>query len=57
MALRSEHDVDPMMTVLREGGPFQVRGRLERYLARLEATGRAGHAAALRRRHPGEVRL
>ena len=32
-------DVDPMMTVLREGGPFHTRGTLPRYLAHLRATG------------------
>ena len=47
MALTSRHDVDPMMTVLREGGPFHTRGMLPAYLARLRATGRASHAERL----------
>jgi arylsulfatase A-like enzyme len=55
MALTSQHDVDPMMTVLREGGPFHTRGMLPAYLARLRATGRAGHAERLASRHPNEV--
>ena len=55
MALTSRHDVDPMMTVLREGGPFHTRGLLRNYLARLRATGRAAHAERLARRHPGEA--
>ena len=55
MALRSPADVDPLMTVLREGGPFHTRGQLPAYLARLRATGRAAHAERLAARHPGEV--
>jgi hypothetical protein len=42
----SLHPVDPMRTVLAEGGPFHVRGEKERYLARLRATAR--HDAAER---------
>ena len=52
--LTSEHDEDPLMTVLREGGPFYTRGRLPQYLSRLRATGRAHHAERLAQRHPGE---
>ncbi|MDP9137198.1 MAG: sulfatase [Pseudomonadota bacterium] len=48
---RSEHDVDPLMTVMREGGPFHCRGALPAYLARLESTGRRHHAVTLRNRH------
>ena len=55
MALTSQHDVDPMMTVLREGGPFHTRGMLRNYLARLRATGRAEHAERLAKLHPGEI--
>jgi arylsulfatase A-like enzyme len=55
MALTSRHNVDPMMTVLREGGPFHTRGMLRNYLARLQRTGRAKHAERLAQRHPGEV--
>ena len=44
--------VDPMWTVLREGGPFHVRGQLPAYLARLRATGRAERAEKLARAHP-----
>jgi hypothetical protein len=49
--LTSEADVDPLMTVLREGGPFYTRGFLSRYLERLRATGRAQHAQRLARIH------
>lgn len=53
--LTSEQDVDPLMTVLRESGPFYTRGYLPRYLERLRATGRAHHAERLARRHPDEL--
>lgn len=48
---------DPLWTVISEGGPFHAlhdpaRSPLPAYLKRLEATGRAESAAALRRRYP-----
>jgi arylsulfatase A-like enzyme len=55
MKLTSRHNVDPMMTVLREGGPFHTRGELPKYLKRLESTGRSHHAKTLADRHPSEV--
>ena len=55
MVAAALHDVDPMMTVLREGGSFHTRGRLPAYLERLRATGRAHHAETLAARHPDEV--
>lgn len=55
MALSSRQNVDPMMTVLREGGPFHTRGMLPAYLARLRETGRATHAERLAQRHPHEA--
>lgn len=45
---------DPMRVVLDEGGPFHARGRLRPYVERLNATGRQGAVAELRRRHPRE---
>jgi arylsulfatase A-like enzyme len=51
----SKHGVDPVETVLREGGPYHVRGQLRAYLARLRATGRAEWAERLERRHADEV--
>jgi choline-sulfatase len=48
-------DIDPMMTVLREGGPFHTRGNLPHYLERLRATGRASHAERLAKIHPDEA--
>ena len=44
--------VDPMWTVLREGGPWHVRGHLEAYLERLHQTGRTEWAERLRAEHP-----
>ena len=49
------NDVDPLMTVLCEGGPFHTRGQLPAYLERLKRTGRAEHAERLAARHPDEL--
>ncbi len=46
--LKSDSQVDPLWTVLREGGPYHTVGHLEDYLKRLEATGRADGARKLR---------
>ena len=54
MMLTGRTNVDPMMTVLREGGAFHTRGCLPGYLERLRATGRAAHAERLERLHPEE---
>jgi choline-sulfatase len=51
MALSSLTGIDPMLTVLREGGPFHTRGELAAYLERLRATGRGQHAERLAKRH------
>lgn len=40
-------DVDPMWTVMREGGPFHTRGQLAKYCERLRATDRGHHAEHL----------
>jgi arylsulfatase A-like enzyme len=47
MMILSEHDVDPLMTVMREGGPFHCQGSLPAYIERLRKTGRSSHAALL----------
>lgn len=54
--LASSHTVplDPMQTVLREGGPFHTRGVLESYAKRLRETGRAEHAERLEARAGGK---
>jgi arylsulfatase A-like enzyme len=56
MAIRSPSDVDPLMTVMREGGPFHTAGMLPDYLKRLEETGRAEHAQKLRLIHPNDAK-
>jgi choline-sulfatase len=47
MICTSEHQVDPLMTVLREGGPYHARVDLPEYLIRLRATGRVAQADKL----------
>lgn len=49
-------NVDPMMSVLREGGAHHTRGTLPAYLEHLRATGRAHHAERLERLHPLEAK-
>lgn len=44
---RSPAPTDPLQTVLDEGGGLYVRGRLDDYIARLEATGRKRQADSL----------
>lgn len=55
MMASSTHDVDPLMTVMREGGPFHTRNQLPAYIERLKATGRGQHAETLAARHPDEL--
>jgi arylsulfatase A-like enzyme len=55
MAVTAKTDVDPMMTVLREGGAFHTRGMLPQYLERLRQTGRGHHAERLAKLHPDEL--
>ena len=55
MVLTSCHNVDPLMTVLREGGPFHVRGALGAHVQRLRSSGRAHAAEKLLARHPADL--
>lgn len=55
MLTASAHDSDPLMTVLRDGGPHHTRGELPAYLDRLRATGRAEHADQLAALHSDEL--
>jgi choline-sulfatase len=55
MMRTARHDVDPLMTVLREGGPWQLRGHLAGYLKRLRATGREDAARRLEQEHAGDL--
>ena len=49
-----DYDIDPLWTVMKEGGPAHARGMLRRYCERLEATGRGAAVPELKRRHPRE---
>lgn len=53
--ISSRYDIDPLMTVMREGGPFYTRNQLPQYIERLKATGRAHHAERLAKAHPDEL--
>ena len=55
MMLTAATNVDPMMTVLREGGSHHTRGHLPAYLKRLRLTGRGDHADHLTKLHPKEI--
>jgi choline-sulfatase len=46
--------IDPMWTVIAEGGPFHVKGHLPEYLKRLDATGRSEEAERLKQEYPNE---
>jgi choline-sulfatase len=48
------YDIDPLWTVLKEGGPAHARGELRRYCERLAQTDRAWAIPELKRRHPQE---
>ncbi len=56
MMSTSATGIDPMWTVLREGGAFHTRGELPNYLRRLRETGRAACADRLATRHAAEVK-
>ncbi len=47
--------IDPLWTVLNEGGPLHTRGHLSDYCKRLEATARGEAAAELRAKYPNEL--
>lgn len=48
------HDVDPLWTVMKEGGPFHAKGHLPSYVERLKQTDRGHAIPELMRRHPRE---
>jgi hypothetical protein len=54
MMRTATHPVDPMQTVLAEGGPYHTRGQLPAYLKRLRATGRGKWADILAKQHSSE---
>ncbi|NGP45373.1 sulfatase-like hydrolase/transferase [Bacillaceae bacterium SIJ1] len=47
-------DVDPLWTVMKEGGPYHAKGHLKKYAERLVETGRTEAVEELKRRHPQE---
>lgn len=49
-----QYPVDPLWTVIREGGPFHAKGHLRAYCDYLEQTDRGWAVPELKRRHPGE---
>src|SRR5688500_10069453 len=51
MMRTATHPIDPMQTVMAEGGPHHTQGQLPAYLKRLESTGRAALAERLRQSH------
>ncbi|MCC0643716.1 MULTISPECIES: sulfatase [unclassified Clostridioides] len=56
MMMTMDNQVDPLWTVIREGGPHHAKGHLKEYIKRLEVTGRGGDAVEeLKRRHPYEL--
>jgi len=48
------YEVDPLWTVIKEGGPYHAKGHLKRYCDWLEKTGRGHAIPELKRRHPRE---
>lgn len=49
--LRSDSQVDPLWTVIHEGGPYHTWRHLDEYIQRLEDTGRAEGARQLREKY------
>ncbi|MDF2542329.1 MAG: sulfatase [Herbinix sp.] len=51
MLLSADHKVDPLWTVIEEGGPFHAKGNLDKYLIRLRNTGRSEGADQLEKKY------
>lgn len=51
----TETCIDPLWSVIHDGGPFHCRGYLKTYCEYLEETDRADLAAQLRQKHPNEL--
>ncbi|WP_338787257.1 sulfatase [Metabacillus sp. FJAT-53654] len=54
MMATSPSDIDPMRTVMKEGGPYHAKGALKDYTEWLIETGRSHAVPELKRRHPRE---
>ena len=53
--VKGQREVDPLVTVLLEGGPYHSKGKLPAYLQRLRETNRGHLAEHLIARHPDDV--
>lgn len=51
---KSGDDVDPLWTVMKEGGPYHAKGFLKNYGERLVQTGREHQFNELKQKHPRE---
>lgn len=51
MMATSDSQIDPLWTVMHEGGPFHAKGRLSEYIQRLENTGRKIGAQKLKEKY------
>ena len=49
-----DSDIDPLWTVMKQGGPEHARGQLKGYCERLKKTGRGWAIPELKKRHPQE---
>lgn len=56
LKMADESDVDPLWTVIYEGGPYHTKGYLDEYCNRLEQTDRAWAATELRRKYQRELK-
>ena len=55
MMKTSRYDVDPMWTVMREGGPEHCRGQLKDYMKRLEGTPREYGIELLKEKYQADL--
>lgn len=55
MMLSMDCDIDPLWTVIKEGGPFHTRGHLKNYIEWLKVTGRGHAETELLKRHSREL--
>lgn len=56
MMMTMECDIDPLWTVIQEGGPYHAKGHLKEYCERLRATDRSDAIPELMKRHPREFK-
>ena len=56
MMKTSHYDVDPMWTVMREGGPEHCRGQLENYMERLKGTPREYGIELLKEKYAEDIK-